>query len=190
MSRKNTHTLFEDIPIQSVWCEESAKCIPSALGSTTGKQEMKANDLIKKYNFMRHPEDGLFAIEHYPYDKADRAPSGSIYYYVFPDIDTKFHVIDCDEYWVYIAGSSMQLWVIDTQGKLSVKLLGIEGDASPMYFIPKGSVFAARHEKGTEDGTFMSAITVPRYNEEDSLKLLSKEEVLAICKDAEPFWNK
>ena len=151
---------------------------------------MKANELIKKYNFMPHPEDGLFKIEHYNYEYEGRAPSGSIYYYVFPDIDTRFHVIDCDEYWVYILGSTMELWVIDKNGKLSVKLLGVEEDANPMYFIPKGSIFAARHKKNVDDGTFMSAITVPRYNEENSLKLLTKEEVINICKEVESFWEK
>ena len=151
---------------------------------------MKADELIKKYNFRPHPEDGLFTVQHYRYDKEGRASSGSIYYYVFPDIDTRFHIVDCDEYWVYVAGSPLQLWLIDPQGKLSVKLLGVEGEANPMYFIPKGSIFAGRHEKGAEDGTFMSAITVPRYNEENSLKLLSKEEVLAICREAGAFWEK
>jgi len=150
---------------------------------------MKADELIKKYNFMPHPEDGLFTIEHYHYDKPGRAPSGSIYYYVFPNINTRFHVIDCDEYWVYIEGSTMELWVIDPKGQLSVKQLGVEGEAKPMYFIPQGSIFAARHEKRTDDGTFMAAITVPRYNEENSLKLLTKEEVLSLCPQAAPFWK-
>ena len=100
-----------------------------------------------------------------------------------------FHEIDCDEYWSYNAGSTCQLWVIDPDGRLTVTDVGISDGAVPTLFVKKGSLFGARHVAGTDEGTFFTCITVPRYLEGSSLVLFSKEEMIEKYPETAEFYK-
>ena len=151
--------------------------------------KINLDDLIEKLNMQPHEEGGLFAVTHYKDDSGNRPKSGSIYYYVYKDIVSAFHEIDCDEYWCYNAGSTAELWVITPDGKLEVIKVGIDDGAEPTVFVKKGSIFGARHEKGTQDGTLFTCVTVPRYLEGSSLKLFSKEEMILRFPQTKAFWE-
>ncbi len=124
----------------------------------------------------------------YEQEGEERAASGIAYYYFKPHTPTLFHIIDCDEYWVYQAGSDLEVWDISPEGELKVKKLGLSEDAEPSLFFKQGSAFASRPASMSDEGTFTSVITVPRYSE-DGIRTLTEEEVLELCPDAKAFFK-
>ena len=149
---------------------------------------MKANDLCKNYPMQEHVEHGrFFSINPAP-EKDTRPASGCIYYYYYPSSSSEFHSIDCDEYWVFNAGASLDLWLISREGALTVKRLGLNPGEDPAFCVKAGTVFAGRHPFKSEDGTFMTMITVPRYTD-DGFKHYKKEDVLELCPAAVDFWK-
>lgn len=149
---------------------------------------MKASELIKKYTMEKHIENGAFIERHYVDDENKRAESGSIYYYVAPGEITEFHRIDCDEYWCYNAGATIETWSFDKDGKLKKQLLGITEGAEPFIFFRRGEIFASRLSKDSKDGTFVTCITVPRFTY-DGFEKFEKEEIAAMYPEAAEFWN-
>ena len=149
---------------------------------------MKASDLIQKFAMEEHPENGAYVECHYISEIEGRADSGSIYYYVAPGEKTEFHRIDCDEYWCYNAGATIELWVIDNNGMLQKKLLGITDGAEPMVFFRRGEIFASRLSKDSDDGTFVTCVTVPRFTY-DGFELFEKEKMVEMYPEAAGFWE-
>ena len=109
-------------------------------------------------------------------------------YFVDKNEKTDFHRIDCDEYWCYNAGSTLELWIINSDGKLIIRKCGIAEDAEPTIYIPSGAIFASRHSANCNDGTFVTAITVPRFKYE-GFELFSKEEMLKKYPFVSSFWE-
>ena len=149
---------------------------------------MNAYELAKRYGMKIHEEKGLFIERHYDNKDSDRAASGSIYYYVDKDEKTDFHRIDCDEYWCYNAGSTLELWIIEADGNLTIRKCGITEDAEPTIYIPSGAIFASRHSSNSNDGTFLTAITVPRFNY-DGFELFNKDEIIKKYPFISSFWD-
>lgn len=149
---------------------------------------MEARKLIERYAMEAHEENGVFVERHYPSGEA-RPASGSIYYYLGPGERSVFHQLEFDEYWIYNEGSTLDVWRIDADGRLAVLRCGTEDGAEPMVFFPKGCIFAARHrDPDVADGTFVTCVTVPRFDYSGS-RLLGREEVVGICPEAEKFWD-
>jgi hypothetical protein len=135
-----------------------------------------------------HEEKGLFVERHYENKGNERAASGSIYYFVDKDEKTDFHRIDCDEYWCYNIGSTIELWIIDTEEKLNIRKCGITEDAEPSIYIPSGAIFASRHSNKCKEGTFITAITVPRFKYA-GFELFSKDEMINKYPFVSSFWK-
>lgn len=150
---------------------------------------MSIDKLIEQYELQPHEEGGLFALTSYEAKGEERPASGSIYYYVYSDVLSKFHQIDCDEYWCYHAGSTAELWVISPEGELTITNVGVGENAVPMLYVKKGSVFGARHAEDEVEGTLFSCITVPRYMDGVSLQLFEKEEMLSKYPNTAAFWD-
>lgn len=148
---------------------------------------MSIKDLVEKYDMKPHEENGRYHECHYLYDGEGRAPSGSSYFYLPPGEMTLFHRIDCDEYWCYNSGESLEVWSIDISGNLKIKKLGVDRDAEPVLFFPKGTVFGSRSINADGEGTFFTCITVPRFSY-DGFEIVEKEDVLKICPEAEGFF--
>lgn len=108
---------------------------------------MTPEELTACFKMKKHPENGFFLEKHYDAPDNIRPASGMIYYYVAENELTDFHKIDCDEYWCFNAGASLEVWTIDETKELKIRLLGIENDHEPSLFIPKGTIFASRHPK-------------------------------------------
>lgn len=149
---------------------------------------MKADELIKYFPMEKHVENGLFLVNNPPCDSHERQPSGCMYFYYYPNSDSKFHRLDCNEYWIYSAGAVLEMWLISPNGKLEVKKLGAEAGAQPTILVEAGTIFAGRHKKMVDDGTFLTNITVPRYSD-DGFEIISKEDVIKLCPEAEAFWE-
>ena len=139
---------------------------------------MRADELLGRFRLEPHVEGGAFR----ELDEEDtrfpgRAPSGVIYYYLGAEEYSDFHVLDSDEYWLWHAGSPLEIWMIDEKGELSIKRLGIDEKSEPCVLVPRGIIFGAKHVDGdADDGTLLSCITVPRFSYE-TYRLLSREEV-------------
>ncbi len=150
-------------------------------------RKRSADELMKYFSMEEHPENGQFVEKHYVQEGEGRAASGSIYYYVAPGEKTAFHRIDCDEYWCYVAGDTLDLWQVSPEGEVSVMKLGIEKGAEPFVYVKKGRIFASRHsaetlnpqaDRGqTKEGTFLTCITVPRFTYE-GFEMFSEEEMV------------
>ena len=126
---------------------------------------MTAKELTERFGMSAHPENGAFIERHYAHEGSGRAASGSIYYYVAPGELTQFHVIDCDEYWCYAEGSALEVWIVDpADGSVAVKRLGADAGCEPCVYIRRGLIFASRHGDKVADGTFLTCITVPRFD--------------------------
>lgn len=145
-------------------------------------------ELISRLALTPHPENGAFAERHYPHSGLERAASGAIYYYVAPDEKTEFHRIDCDEYWCYAAGETLDVWVIDPNGCLTVTRLGITPDAEPILYVKKGDTFASRHRDPVTEGTFLSCITVPRFTY-DGFEMFTEAEAREKFPACAPFFD-
>lgn len=150
---------------------------------------MNAEELIKRYSMEEHVENGLFVEKHYLDTDSQRPASGSIYYYVSPAETTKFHSIDCDEYWCYVKGSPLEVWQIDQEGNITVSNLGIEEDCKPLIYLKKGVIFASKHSKKESEGTFLICITVPRF-EYEGFKLYENDEIIEKYPQTKEFFKK
>ncbi len=71
----------------------------------------------------------------------------------------------------------------------AVEKLGIDEGCKPFIYFPKGAVFGSRSPKSSADGTFFTCITVPRFSY-DGFELLDREQVTALCPEADAFWTK
>ncbi len=148
---------------------------------------MTVFDLLEKYNMKPHEENGSYAECHFRYDKEGRAPSGSSYFYVPAGEKTLFHRIDCDEYWCFNAGDALEVWIVNVNGTLEIKRLGLDKDCEQLLYFPRGVIFASRSLNKDGDGTFFTCITVPRFSY-DGFELLEREEVTRICPETEEFY--
>ena len=149
----------------------------------------RANDYIRQLNLLPHEENGKYIPVRYAHESGERASSGSCLYYLGENEHSKFHIIDCDEYWVYNLGSDLELWIVFPDESFEIKILGTGKDASVIHFIPKGSLFAARHKQNSSDGTLLSLVTVPGFVEGSSCRLYTPEEVLKQYPFLESFWK-
>ena len=149
---------------------------------------MTADELMKKYAMDSHMENGTFLEKHYLSEKPGRADSGSMYYYVAPGERTKFHRIDCDEYWCHNAGADIEIWSLTPEGELKKLLLGTSEQAEPLAFFKSGEIFASRIPDNSADGAFITCITVPRFNY-DGFELIEKEKMTGLCPETAEFWK-
>lgn len=148
---------------------------------------MTANELAKLYKMQPHEENGTYVERHYVDDSDKRPHSGSIYYFLGSKEKAQFHILDCDEYWAYVAGSDLELWLIK-DGKLTQKTLGTGDGKEPLIYIPQGTIFGAKHFGNPTDGTFLSCITVPRF-EYKGWRLVEQKELEQLCPQAKSFFE-
>lgn len=151
------------------------------------EQKLSSEDLANEFNLTHHSEGGKYVETHYKNDSSERATSGSIYYYVAPGETTKFHVIDCDEYWSYNNGAPLEVAMIDENGEMTVEKLGIEKGCQPTIYMKKGTIFASKN-KSKNEGTYLTCITVPRFKLE-GFKLFSNEEIIKKYPQTKKFLN-
>ncbi len=127
---------------------------------------MTAEELMSRYAMEAHMENGSFRECHYKHSGPGRAASGSMYYYVAPGEFTQFHRIDCDEYWCFVQGAALKIFMIGEDGSLRSIKLGTEPGCEPLVYIKKGVIFASVSLAEGNEGSFLSCITVPRFSYE------------------------
>ena len=140
---------------------------------------MRADELLARFRLEPHVEGGSFreldaGEERFP----GRAPSGAIYYYLGPQEHSEFHLLDSDEYWLWHAGSSLEIWTVGEDGEMRTCRLGLNEGEEPCVLLRAGVIFGARHIPGdADDGTLVSCVTAPRFSYEH-YRILPKAEML------------
>ena len=148
---------------------------------------MKAEELMTKYAMAAHVENGAFVEKHYEDNSGNRAASGSIYYYVAPGEYTEFHRIDCDEYWSFVQGSPLEICIVNEDGLIEIKKLGVDADSDPLVYLRKGVIFASRSLSENDEGSFLICITVPRFQYE-GFELFTKEHMIKEYPGIKDIW--
>ena len=139
---------------------------------------MRADDLAARFNLEPHVEGGTFVeLNEAVPEGMGRAPHGVIYYHLGSNEHSDFHVLDSDEYWLWHAGSTLEIWIVNDDGSMRIQRLGVEDGADPCVLIKAGVIFGARHMAGACDGTFVSCVTAPRFSYEH-YRILPREEML------------
>jgi len=132
-------------------------------------KKLTAEYFIKKLNLDKHSEGGYF-FENYRssviYNERDLTTS--IYFLLKENDLSKFHSLKSDEIWFYHFGSSVKIYFIDKEGKLSEKILGINvhKDENPAVIIEAGTIFAAEL-MDKSSFCLVSCIVSPGFSFED-----------------------
>lgn len=148
-----------------------------------------ANYWIRQLELEPHPEGGFFKeVYRSPleiYGKAlpigfqsSRRLMTSIYYLLRSDQVSKFHRLKSDEIWLYHAGSSAKIILLDKQGAKQTLNIGprIEKSEKPQILIPAGSIFAASLTTPDSFGLF-SCIVSPGFEFED-FEMIERDDLI------------
>lgn len=151
---------------------------------------IRADELAKRFGMEPHVEGGSFVELDDPLPAgAPRAASGVIYYHLGAKEYSDFHVLDSDEYWLWHAGTPLEIWSIDEKEGLRISRLGIDDESEPCVLLRAGEIFGARHLRGDcADGTLVSCVTVPRFSYA-SYRILPKEEMLEKYPETAAFFD-
>ncbi len=117
----------------------------------------RAKEYIRKFNLKKHPEGGYFREvyrsgeiilgEHLPKRfKSYRNFSTAIYFLLEGKQFSAFHLLQSDELWHFYDGSTVVIYIIDQNGKLSNKKIGREENSKFQIAIKKNNWFAAELE--------------------------------------------
>lgn len=146
------------------------------------------SDWIQRFAMQPHVEGGFFTLlDGQEATAEERYSSGVIYYALQPGQRADFHVLDCDEYWLYHAGSTLEVWIYGLDGKLRIERLGLDENAQPCVLVRAGALFGARSAQPAGDTTLLSCVTVPQFTY-DHYRLLRQEEMLREHPDAAAFF--
>lgn len=150
---------------------------------------MTVTKLIEHLALTPHVEGGSFRELYRENARPEGRPdSGVIYYAMDKGEHADFHVLDSDEYWLYHAGATVELWMIAEDGSVRIERMGVEEGAQPCVLIPKHTIFGARLANGAQEGCVMSCVTVPEFSYEH-YRILRKEEMLASYPQTAAFFE-
>ncbi len=150
---------------------------------------MKASELAARYNLDPHVEGGSFReLFRDDVENRKREAHGVIYYYLGEKEDSDFHYLDSDEYWLYHAGATLEIWIVNEDGSLRVEKLGLEEGAEPCVLLKAGVTFGARHLEGATDGCLVSCVTVPEFTYEN-YRIVPREEMIEKYPESAAFWR-
>ena len=150
---------------------------------------MTAEDIIKHMELTRHPEGGYYK-EFYKSPKLCslqeegskqlQRTATSIYFLLTSADISAFHRLKFDEIWYYHYGSPLDIYMIDQEGELCIKRLGvklIKGE-EPQILVPAGTIFGA---KCCDDKayTMLGCMVTPGFDFGD-FELITRTELLAL----------
>lgn len=101
---------------------------------------------IKELNLEPHIEGGFFReIYTCPAEKEGRSIASAIYFLLEKDNFSAFHIISQDEQWVHVDGDSIEIHLIDKDGKYSSVKVGTdyENGEVPSFVVPANTYFAS-----------------------------------------------
>ncbi len=145
---------------------------------------------IENLELTPHPEGGYFRETYCSQEilkqeslpsrySSDRAFVTAIYFLLKSDQVSKFHRLKSDEMWFYHAGSSLTLYLINTDGKLQHVQLGTDIDKGeqPQVLIKHGVWFGAKVNQ-EHSYTLISCTVAPGFDFED-FELATQRQLIA-----------
>nr|WP_205598628.1 cupin domain-containing protein [Clostridium niameyense] len=145
-----------------------------------------AKYFIEKLDMIKHPEGGYYKeslisneIINVNNGKKQRRLWTSIYFLLQTGDVSHFHKLESDEMWYYHGGSSLTIYMIDMEGNLITKKLGLNIDKGedPQVLVPKGFIFGSA--MNNEGYALVGCMVSPGFNFED-FKLFSREKLLKL----------
>jgi predicted cupin superfamily sugar epimerase len=144
---------------------------------------------IQHFNLLPHPEGGFYRETYRSvleveqkdlpigYD-GNRRLSTSIYYLLRSGEKSRFHRLRSDELWYFHYGCSLNIFLIDQEGKKHSRRLGanVEKTEQMQVLIPAGTVFAAE-VSGKESYSLIGCMVSPGFEFED-FELFSQEDLV------------
>ncbi|MDF2594374.1 MAG: cupin [Clostridia bacterium] len=132
-----------------------------------------AQYFIEKLEMMPHVEGGYYK----ECFLSDERMWSSIYFLLEQGDVSHLHRLQSDELWYYHAGSSLTIYIIDVEGKLTEKQLGldIEKGEVPQVLVPKGTIFGSAQNK--EGFSLVGCMVAPAFTFE-GFELFEREELL------------
>jgi len=137
---------------------------------------MTAEDLVKKYEMLPHPEGGWYKETYRSEEQVNgstlperfsgnRSLSTAIYFLMEKGNFSGFHRIKSDECWHFYAGQTLLIYVIDNVGKLEIVKLGnnIELGERFQYVVPANYWFASRPADESEF-SFVGCTVAPGFD--------------------------
>ena len=112
-----------------------------------------AEYFIKNLNLLPHPEGGFYrqtcqSDENVSFDRfnGSRLLWTSIYFLLRDGEISHFHRLKSDELWYFHGGSALSIYIIDTDGKLQIRQLGlnVENGEEPQILVPRNTIFGSK----------------------------------------------
>ena len=138
-----------------------------------------AKDLVARFKLSPHPEGGYFkenyrSLETIPKAflpkrfKGERNYSTAIYFLLEQGNFSAFHRIQSDECWHFYSGGTLNIYVIQLNGKLDIIKLGNNIEAGEQFqaVVPASCWFASEPATGTEY-TFTGCTVAPGFDFRD-----------------------
>jgi predicted cupin superfamily sugar epimerase len=101
----------------------------------------------------------------------------SIYFLLEEGEVSHFHRLDADELWYYHAGLPLTIYIIDQEGRLTEKQLGLDASKgeAPQVLVPKGTIFgSAQNAAGF---SLVGCMVAPAFTFE-GFELFERQELL------------
>lgn len=130
----------------------------------------------------KHPEGGYYkecfnSPQNVNINSKDKKLWTSIYFLLEENEVSNFHKLESDEMWYYQSGSPLTIYMIDEEGNLITKKLGldIENNESPQVLVKKGFIFgSSMNEVGY---SLVGCMVSPGFTF-DEFKLYKRDELL------------
>lgn len=132
-------------------------------------------DIIKKFELQSHIEGGHFREDHKsdivisnPNSENSKRSLLTTCYYLIPKGERSiFHRLTSDEIWNFFCGGPVDLFEIDSQGNLTVAVLGPDIINHELkHLVKRGNWFGVLPREGTEYA-FFTAIVTPGFEFDD-----------------------
>ncbi len=141
---------------------------------------------INKLNLEKHPEGGYYRETYRKEIKYQGRDLATNIFYLLPsDKVSRFHRLECDEFWYYHYGSPLKFFFFTPEGNYEEHLLGLEpeNNESLSILVPAKTIFGAMVQE-PDSFTLVSCNMTPGFHFED-FKMFSKEELIKHFPDKE-----
>ena len=147
---------------------------------------------IENLNLTPHPEGGYYSQNYknpmeVTIGENKRPLSTSIYFLLGEKDKSNFHKLKSDEIWFFQDGSPLDIYMIDQEGKLEVKTLGldIENGQSPQIVVEAGKIFGSMMNKDkSSDYSLVGCVVSYGFDFED-FTLYKRHELINMYKEHE-----
>jgi predicted cupin superfamily sugar epimerase len=152
---------------------------------------LTVQQLVQQFNMLPHPEGGYYK-ENYRSDEiissnnlperfsGDRYFSTAIYFLLEQGNFSAFHKIKSDECWHFYAGQTLNVYVLQHDGKLEIIRLGndLNNGETFQFVVPANCWFASEPATNT-DFSFVGCTVAPGFDFED-FELAKADELVQL----------